>query len=909
MAANKEFKIAIVVDTAGKGFKELGQEAAAFRTVMTGTVSEFQGMNRAVNFVALQQGFQALGSVVSQLQTAFRGLTDAYAEQVRVEEQLATSMSNTMNATQEDIQAIKDLCSAQQQLGVVGDEVQLSGAARLATFLTEREALESLIPVMNDMIVSQYGLKANGESAASVAMLLGKAMTGQETALRRYGYTFTEAQRAILSTGTEMERVAVVAEVVGRRVGGSNEAMAQSAVGSFVQMQNALGDLKEQMGGLVQGVMPAITMLSSLTVILSNGGRLFSGIGAITTAMRAFTASVIANSRAVSVNGITSLKNFGRILRINTLRLIAGKSAIGTLGGSLTSLAGTIGALAGPIAIAVGAIALLWHEMDNLNKQIEHNARLRNEARAEVNRRVTLGAEVNRSGETASANIRQDYEEARRVKDLPQPEQARFVARMNERYGADMGHFDTVEDWTRALWENRVPYIRKAESRARMANWERRIQELQTANADIDAGTYSTDKPRRADRTSWNRLSELERKQEEKHRNEAEIRRLERNRQREQGIIDQSYSVLGYGAPGAPEPAVEAPAAIEIPSAAVAAPELEQAGRTLNMGATTLAELLENAAYYRDRKNNASTPEEYAAAQRGEDFWNAEADIIRGNAAAAPRFNAEATTLDQIENNISVLRESLGAATVDTAAEINEQLTYWQELADAIRNAGEQMQFDDRADTLAGIANNIAILQAQLQNATIDEAAAINESIEQWEEKARAIREAGNEGVAAMKNDGATVTDYTGQLSKALSAVAGATEGSAQAWLNYAGTLLGSLGDMIQGILALGLAKSAETSQSVPFPLNIVALAASMAAFTAAALKIPRFADGGIVGGPTLALVGEYPGASGNPEVIAPLDRLRSIVGGAASGVVEFRIRDRELYGIMHRYNQLNSHT
>lgn len=39
------------------------------------------------------------------------------------------------------------------------------------------------------------------------------------------------------------------------------------------------------------------------------------------------------------------------------------------------------------------------------------------------------------------------------------------------------------------------------------------------------------------------------------------------------------------------------------------------------------------------------------------------------------------------------------------------------------------------------------------------------------------------------------------------------------------------------------------------------------------------FADGGIVHGPTMGLVGEYPGARSNPEVIAPLDKLRNMLG------------------------------
>jgi len=46
------------------------------------------------------------------------------------------------------------------------------------------------------------------------------------------------------------------------------------------------------------------------------------------------------------------------------------------------------------------------------------------------------------------------------------------------------------------------------------------------------------------------------------------------------------------------------------------------------------------------------------------------------------------------------------------------------------------------------------------------------------------------------------------------------------------------------------------------------------------------FAEGGIVSGPTAALVGEYSGASTNPEVIAPLDKLRSMLQGVGGGNV-----------------------
>lgn len=52
------------------------------------------------------------------------------------------------------------------------------------------------------------------------------------------------------------------------------------------------------------------------------------------------------------------------------------------------------------------------------------------------------------------------------------------------------------------------------------------------------------------------------------------------------------------------------------------------------------------------------------------------------------------------------------------------------------------------------------------------------------------------------------------------------------------------------------------------------------------AIGVMPFADGGIVSGPTVGLIGEYAGASSNPEVIAPLDKLRGMLKPAGAPVI-----------------------
>jgi hypothetical protein len=69
------------------------------------------------------------------------------------------------------------------------------------------------------------------------------------------------------------------------------------------------------------------------------------------------------------------------------------------------------------------------------------------------------------------------------------------------------------------------------------------------------------------------------------------------------------------------------------------------------------------------------------------------------------------------------------------------------------------------------------------------------------------------------------------------------------------------------------------------------------------------FANGGIISGPTMGLVGEYPGARQNPEVIAPLNKLQSIIGKSSNGgninvTGEVRVDGQDLLIAIERANE-----
>ena len=92
-------------------------------------------------------------------------------------------------------------------------------------------------------------------------------------------------------------------------------------------------------------------------------------------------------------------------------------------------------------------------------------------------------------------------------------------------------------------------------------------------------------------------------------------------------------------------------------------------------------------------------------------------------------------------------------------------------------------------------------------------------------------------------------------------------------------------------------------------PFAGTAIAAGMIATQQAlilAAGIPKYEKGALAFGPTLGIFGEYAGASHNPEVVAPLDKLRSMIEpseGGISGDVRFVIDADKLVGILKRRN------
>lgn len=483
MAGKSTISITFKLDGDGKGFRALAKDADGLKKVLSETVSEAQKLNsRAINFAAIATGIDQAQQSITQLQNFMKGLTDAYQIQETAEKQLETVMRQRMGASADDIQAIKELASAQQELGVIGDEVQLAGAQQVATFLTQRSSIETLLPAMNNLIAQQRGLTATGGDAVNIANLMGKAMQGQTAALRRVGITFDESQERVMKYGDESQRAAMLAEIITQNVGDMNAELARTDTGKQKQLENTLGDIKEQFGSLVSGAMPFVTITANVMLALAGTMKFAAGVKVAAAAVASWNIRNRAAAGLLRLSGLSAKQTATAVNILSSSHKSAAVSAA-LLRGALRGLLISTG-----IGIAIAAVTAIIEHFANAtdeasgktNKLIDAEER----ARAEAERVDQLRRQETSTLEQARAALEINIERLRTFAGT-QAQEKKLVSEMNEVYGESMGYFSSVAQWYQALIDNSEAYCRQMVIEARARTLANQIAQKEQENHDI----------------------------------------------------------------------------------------------------------------------------------------------------------------------------------------------------------------------------------------------------------------------------------------------------------------------------------------------------------------------------------------------------------------------------------------
>lgn len=172
------------------------------------------------------------------------------------------------DALQAEFDAITAKASEIQSRGIYGDEAMIAGAAELATYFTDTDAIETMMDTLANYAMGMSGGAALDTTAMTdYATGLGKVMTGSYDAMTKKGFEFTDAQKAIIEgTATEeqvvaalgaeyldmsddMQAAAAITQVIDESWVGLYESMSNTPRGQIIQMTNTWGDMKEVIGG------------------------------------------------------------------------------------------------------------------------------------------------------------------------------------------------------------------------------------------------------------------------------------------------------------------------------------------------------------------------------------------------------------------------------------------------------------------------------------------------------------------------------------------------------------------------------------------------------------------------------------------------------------------------------------
>lgn len=276
------------------------------------------------------------------------------------------------NWADEEQKSLLGLNKTLGQTGVVSAGTLKAAQAQLGTFALTADQVKTLTPALADMIANNKGYNATAQDGVQIANLLGKVMTGNATALSKYGVTMTDAQKKVLQEGSASEKAAMAAQVLEANFGGINKALAQTPQGKMTILQHEIAGLKTSVGNdliaafggvggavikMVQAVEPLITALFDKIAQLAQkiGPPLEKVFGVVADKIGKINFSGLSNSLGslsgpiAAVTGLLGAAGLGGAL--------SGLSGVPVIGGLLSKFGGVLSGLGGPITLVIGALA------------------------------------------------------------------------------------------------------------------------------------------------------------------------------------------------------------------------------------------------------------------------------------------------------------------------------------------------------------------------------------------------------------------------------------------------------------------------------------------------------------------------------------------------------------------------
>lgn len=195
---------------------------------------------------------------------------EEYKGQVAADAELRNSLGYTSKSLQK-------YASELQNITLFTDDATLSSMAQIGAFVKDENQIKALTKAAQDLAAAK---KMDLKSATDV--LMRSVVAGTDN-LKQYGIR-------VADISDQEERLTAIVEGVNQAYGGRAEALAATPVGKIEQMNNALGDMQEQLGEQVVPLMlkwkEVLGAISALAIPILTG--LLKGVNKVTGSMGTF---------------------------------------------------------------------------------------------------------------------------------------------------------------------------------------------------------------------------------------------------------------------------------------------------------------------------------------------------------------------------------------------------------------------------------------------------------------------------------------------------------------------------------------------------------------------------------------------------------------------------------------------
>lgn len=209
----------------------------------------FGGLKSVIAGVGVAFGAIAIGDFLKESVAMFNDSAQASA-------QLDASMRSTANAANLNREALDAQAESLMNVSLFDDDAITGSQALLATFTNVKDSIYmDAIPAITDLATKMDG------DLKGATIQVGKALNDPIkgiTALTRVGVSFSDAQKKVITdlvnTGQTAKAQQLILAELNKEFGGSAAAAAAAGTGPLTVFQNKMGNIREELGGLVMGL-------------------------------------------------------------------------------------------------------------------------------------------------------------------------------------------------------------------------------------------------------------------------------------------------------------------------------------------------------------------------------------------------------------------------------------------------------------------------------------------------------------------------------------------------------------------------------------------------------------------------------------------------------------------------------